>query len=62
MFTQATDPITIGSLHVGTGGREIDSTMKDPKGPLWLAATLDNAYPDVWGTAYIHRLPCSVNR
>jgi hypothetical protein len=33
--------------------------MKDPDGPLWLAATLDNRYPDVWGFAYLVALNLS---
>ena len=31
----------------------IDTVMKDPASPLWLAATIDNRVPDVWGTAYL---------
>ena len=40
-------------------GTAIDSVMKDPAGPLWLAATLDNRYPDVWGSAYLVALNLS---
>jgi hypothetical protein len=40
-------------------GVAIDSVMKDPDGPLWLAATLDNSYPDVWGSAYMVALNLS---
>eukprot|EP00656_Telonema_subtile_P029788 TRINITY_DN32869_c0_g1_i1.p1 TRINITY_DN32869_c0_g1~~TRINITY_DN32869_c0_g1_i1.p1 ORF type:complete len:436 (-),score=61.60 TRINITY_DN32869_c0_g1_i1:175-1482(-) len=39
-------------------GDAIDS-MSDPNGPLWLAATIDNSYPDVWGSAYIVALNLS---
>jgi hypothetical protein len=42
-------------------GANIDSTMADPKGPLWLAATHDNAYPDVWGSAYLVALNLSTS-
>lgn len=35
------------------------NVMEDPSGPLWLAATLDNAYPDVWGSAYLVALNLS---
>ena len=34
--------------------------MKDPNGPLWLAATVDNAIPDVWGSAYLARAGVSL--
>lgn len=37
----------------------IDATMKDPNGPLWLAATIDNRKPDIWGTAYLVALNLS---
>ena len=40
-------------------GGAIDSVMKDPDGALWLAATLDNRYPDVWGSAYLVALNLS---
>ena len=40
-------------------GRRIDPMMKDPAGPLWLAATVDNALPDVWGSAYLVSLNLS---
>lgn len=40
-------------------GAAVAGTMKDPAGPLWLAATLDNRYPDVWGTAYLVALNLS---
>ena len=40
-------------------GSSIDPVMKDPNGALWLAATLDNAYPDVWGSAYLVALNLS---
>ena len=33
--------------------------MADPTGPLWLAATVDNNVPDVWGTAYLVALNLS---
>ena len=39
-------------------GGSIDS-MKDPAGPLWLAASVDNALPDVWGSAYMVALNLS---
>merc|ERR1712039_980378 len=39
-------------------GNAID-IMKDPNGPLWLAATVDNAFPDVWGSAYLVMLNLS---
>jgi hypothetical protein len=31
----------------------VDTVLKDPASPLWLAATIDNRKPDVWGTAYL---------
>jgi glycogen debranching enzyme len=38
----------------------IDTTMADPTGgPLWLAATVDNKLPDVWGSAYLVSLGLS---
>ena len=38
----------------------VDMAMRDPQGgPLWLAATVDNAYPDVWGSAYLVALNLS---
>ena len=40
-------------------GAAVAGTMKDPAGPLWLAATLDNRYPDVWGSAYLVALNLS---
>lgn len=40
-------------------GSQIDTTMKDPDGDLWLAATIDNALPDVWGSAYLVALNLS---
>ena len=40
-------------------GAAIDTVMDDPDGPLWLAATLDNRYPDVWGSAYLVALNLS---
>ena len=40
-------------------GAAIDTVMEDPNGPLWLAATLDNRYPDVWGSAYLVALNLS---
>ena len=61
-------PILLTRLRCGTFadkqeadkvGSSIDSVMKDPKGALWLAATLDNAYPDVWGSAYLVALNLS---
>ncbi len=61
-------PILLTRLRCGTladkqeadkVGSSIDSVMKDPKGALWLAATLDNAYPDVWGSAYLVALNLS---
>ena len=33
--------------------RSVDTVLKDPASPLWLAATIDNRIPDVWGTAYL---------
>eukprot|EP00947_MAST-08B_sp_MAST-8B-sp1_P000726 g726.t1 len=35
--------------------------LRDPSGtsPLWLAATIDNALPDVWGSAYLVALNLS---
>lgn len=38
---------------------EIDTTMKDVHSDLWLAATIDNALPDVWGSAYLVALNLS---
>jgi hypothetical protein len=40
-------------------GANIDSIMADPEGVLWLAATHDNASPDVWGSAYLVALNLS---
>lgn len=34
-------------------------SLQDPDGPLWLAASVDNALPDVWGTAYLVALGLS---
>ena len=39
-------------------GDAVDA-MKDPAGPLWLAATVDNRLPDVWGSAYLVALNLS---
>ena len=33
--------------------------LADPASPLWLAATHDNAFPDVWGSAYLVALNLS---
>lgn len=37
----------------------IDPALKDPSSPWWLAATIDNRVPDVWGTAYLVALNLS---
>ena len=39
-------------------GGAIDA-LKDPAGPLWFAATIDNRIEDVWGTAYLVALNLS---
>eukprot|EP01052_Picozoa_sp_SAG31_P041148 SAG31_NODE_6160_length_2143_cov_2.173679_1_plen_398_part_10 len=36
-----------------TMSSSIDVVLKDSVSPLWLAATIDNRKPDVWGTAYL---------
>ena len=39
-------------------GASVDRLV-DPHGPLWLAASHDNAFPDVWGSAYLVSLNLS---
>jgi hypothetical protein len=47
------------SKEAGKMSASIDVVMKDPASPLWLAATIDNRKPDVWGSAYLVALNLS---